>query len=491
MKGKVYLIGAGPGDPGLLTRKGERVLSQADVVVYDRLVGDGILAMMPAGAEKINVGKHAGRHPVPQHEINRILLEQAQAGKMVVRLKGGDCFLFGRGGEELELLCENHIPFEVVPGVPSPIAATAYAGIPVTHRDFCASVHFITGHRRENGELNLDYGALVRLNGTLVFLMSVATCGEIAQGLLDAGMSPDMDCAVIENGTRPNQRKFIATVGTIAAAVEENHVISPALIVVGRVCSLSDQFDWFTSAPLFGRRILVTAPAASGSRLGEKLRALGADVTEAPVIETVPLDFELPDLSGCRAAVFTSAFGVRTFFGRLLAAGKDARAFGGVRLAAIGSGTAAALREFGLIPDLVPGTYNAEELAAAMVSSGMAGRGDRAALLRAQEGNPVLAEKLREVGVLPAEVPVYETRPLPYEGPAPDSFDYVTFTSASGVKSFLRSCAPGGFDRFSKVRALCIGPQTAAAAAGAGMQIFQSNQATLDSMADFLEEAFS
>jgi len=491
MNGKVILIGAGPGDPGLLTLKGRRLLAEADVVVYDRLVGAEILAMMPDRAEKINVGKNSGRHPVPQHEINQILLGKALEGKTVVRLKGGDCFLFGRGGEELELLAEHGVSFEVVPGVPSPIAATAYAGIPVTHRDFCASVHFITGHRREDGTLNLDYGALVRLNGTLVFLMSVATCGEIAEGLIAAGMQPDMDCAVIENGTRANQRKFVATVGSIERTVEENHVVSPALIVVGRVCRLSDEFDWFSSRPLFGRRILVTAPAASGSRLAEKLRARGADVTVCPVIETVPLDFVPPELSGFRAAVFTSAFGVRTFFTRLFAAGRDARVFSATKIAAIGSGTAAALREFGLTADLVPDSFHAEALAKSMLETGMVRPGDRIALLRAKDGNPVLGELLRAGGAETAELPIYETRPLPYEGAAPDTFDYVTFTSASGAESFAHSCSLGGFTDLSRIRALCIGAQTAAAADRAGFLTCQSNQATLDSMADYLEEAFS
>ena len=484
--GKIILVGAGPGDAGLLTRKGEKALKSADVVVYDRLVGEDILAMMPAGAEQINVGKNSGSHPVPQDRINEILVEKALEGKTVVRLKGGDCFLFGRGGEELEIPAARGIPFEVVPGVPSPIAATAYAGIPVTHRDFCASVHFITGHRRENGALGLDFEALVRLNGTLVFLMSVATCGEIAAGLLAAGMPGDMDCAVIENGTRPNQRKFVSTLEKIRGVVEREKVVSPALIVVGRVCSLSGQFDWFSAAPLFGKKLLVTAPGASAGRLAEKLRPLGAQVVCRPAVRTVPLDFPLPALAGC--AVFTSAFGVRTFLERLLAAGLDARVFGGVKLAAVGSGTAAALREYGLSADLVPARYDAEALADELVQRGFA-RG-QVWLLRAEKGNPVLREKLLAAGADAREVPVYETLPLPYEGEAPDSFDFVLFTSASGAESFAASCRLGGFTEFSRVRALCIGPQTAAAARRAGMQTETSQTATLDSMADYLKEAF-
>ena len=491
MTGKVILVGAGPGDPGLLTLKGARCLAAADVVVYDRLVGDGILARMPERAEKINVGKHAGEHPVPQDRINAILLEKALEGKTVVRLKGGDCFLFGRGGEELELLRDRGVPFEVVPGVPSPIAATAYAGIPVTHRDYCSSVHFITGHRRENGALGLDFEALARLGGTLVFLMSVATCGEIAEGLMAAGMPPEMDCAVIENGTRPNQRKFVTVLGSLAETVADNRVVSPALLVVGRVCALSDGFDWFSAAPLFGRRFLVTSPEASGSRLAEKLRALGADVTCAPAVKTVPLPFALPELSGFRCAAFTSAFGVRTFFQRLFEQGRDARAFGGVSLAAVGPGTAAALREYGLSADLVPARFDAPALAAELLSRGLLRAGDRVLLARAETADPALPEALALAGVCAVELAVYKTVPLVREGEAPDRFDAVLFTSASGADGFAASCRLGGFTEFRRVRAVCIGPQTAAAADRAGMRTEQSPAASLDAMAAYLKEAFA
>ena len=244
--GKVYLIGAGPGDPGLLTVKGRDCLVKADVVVYDRLVGPKILEMIPESAERIDVGKNSGHHPVPQPEISRILLEKALEGKRVARLKGGDSFVFGRGGEELELLAAHGVPFEVVPGVTSAFAGAAYAGIPVTHRDYCASVHLITGHRQKNGALSIDYEALNRLKGTLVFMMSVANIDEIAQGLMAAGMSPDMPCALVENGTLPSQRKCLTTLALAARKVQEAQIHSPALFIVGRVCLLSETMDWFT-----------------------------------------------------------------------------------------------------------------------------------------------------------------------------------------------------------------------------------------------------
>ena len=264
--GIVYLVGAGPGDKELLTVKAVRLIEEADVIVYDRLVSESIMELIPDCCRRIDVGKNVGNHPVPQHEINKILLREAQAGQKVVRLKGGDPFVFGRGGEELELLADNGIPFEVVPGITSSISVPAYAGIPVTHRDFCSSLHIITGHAKEGADLAIDFDALVRLKGTLIFMMSVSTVGRIAKGLLLAGMEEDMPCAVIENGTYTKQRKFISDLAHIEEAVRRNGVKSPAVIAVGRVCSLSDRFDWFDGRPLKGRRILVTQPKSKASK---------------------------------------------------------------------------------------------------------------------------------------------------------------------------------------------------------------------------------
>ena len=243
------------------TWKGRDVLARAQVVVHDRLVSQAILDLIPPEARRIDVGKNAGHHPVPQGEINQILVREALAGHRVVRLKGGDSFLFGRGGEELEQLARLDIPFEVVPGITSALAAPAYAGIPVTHRDYCSSLHIITGHKKADGQLELDYGALVRLQGTLVFLMSVGSLGQIAQGLLAAGMSPDMPCALVENGTLPQQRSFSATLDTVAQVARDQEVRSPAVFLVGRVASLARQFHWFDRLPLKGKRLLVHPPA--------------------------------------------------------------------------------------------------------------------------------------------------------------------------------------------------------------------------------------
>lgn len=245
MKGKVWLVGAGPGDPGLLTIKGRDVLQHADVVVYDALLSSEILDMILEHTRRIFAGKRSGNHFLPQEETNRVLLEEALAGNKVVRLKGGDPFLFGRGGEELELLAANGVPFEVVPGVTSAIAVPAYNGIPVTHRDYCASVHIITGHRRKDHKLDIDFESLVRTKGTLVFLMGIASLPDICSGLLEAGMEPQMPAAVLEKGTTVQQRRISATIGTLASVCADREVQMPAIIVVGKVCSLADTFSWF------------------------------------------------------------------------------------------------------------------------------------------------------------------------------------------------------------------------------------------------------
>lgn len=243
--GKVCLVGAGPGDPGLMTLKGMEMIKRAEVVVYDRLVGPEILEWIPETAERIDVGKTSGDHPVPQYRISQILLEKALEGKFVVRLKGGDSFVFGRGGEELELLKDHGVPFEVVPGITSAIAGPAYGGIPMTHRDHCASFHVIAGHRREDGALNLDYEALRRVGGTLVFLMSVANVPEITRGLMAAGMAGDMPCAMIERATLPRQKKCLSTLNQIELDMKAMNVQPPAILVVGTVCNLSEKLSWF------------------------------------------------------------------------------------------------------------------------------------------------------------------------------------------------------------------------------------------------------
>lgn len=490
MNGNVILVGAGPGDPGLLTEKGRRALEQAQVVVFDRLVSPAILALIPAEAETIDVGKEASHHLVPQEQINRILLDKALEGKRVVRLKGGDPFLFGRGGEELELLEENGISFQVIPGVTSALSVPAYAGIPVTHRDFCSSLHIITGHARAGAELHIDFDALRRTGGTLVFLMGVTSLPRICRGLLEAGMDAAMPAAVIERGTLPGQRKVISTLEALPEAAKAAAIKSPAVIVVGKVCSLSDRFDWFARLPLAGKRVVVTRPADRSGSLTERLRSLGAEVVDYPCIRTVPrepaaeLDRAVSELSRYRWLVFTSPVGPGLFFDRLWAAGKDARALAGMKLAAIGPKTAAALSACGLTADLIPPTYDSPSLAAAMADVE-----GPVLLCRASRGSSALPELFQQKGIPFTDVPCYDTV---YENPDPAPVRallaepvLVTFTSASTVRGFAESLS--GAD-LSSVLGCCIGRQTAEEAKKYGISTVTAKEATIESLVECIKE---
>lgn len=491
---KVTLVGAGPGGRDLLTLRGAEVLQQAEVVVYDRLVSPDILDLIPQDAERVDVGKENHNHRVPQERINEILVELAQTGKQVVRLKGGDCYLFGRGGEECEYLLEHGIPFEVVPGVTSALAVPAYAGIPVTHRDYCSSVHIITGHARAGKALDIDFSSLVRTKGTLVFLMGLTALPQIIDGLLSAGMEETMPAAVISNGARGNQKKVVGTVGTLEAAVQAAGIQSPALIVVGKVCELSTSLDWFTPLPLHGKTIAVTRPRARMGTLSDKLRRLGANVLECPCIETVPLEngallrYTLSETWDW--VVLTSPAGVSAMRNALMQAGTDLRALYGMRFAVIGAGTAQALAQYGIQADLVPEVYDGAHLARALTCAALPG--EKVLILRAAQGASELTDILRAADIPFADIPTYETRyqtdhaAVLQQALAQGNLDAVTFTSASTVRGFVE--AVGAMD-YTKFTALCIGKQTAAQAEAYGMQVKVAKKATIDSMiACLLEE---
>lgn len=484
--GSVILVGAGPGDPGLLTLKGRQAIENAQVVVFDRLVSPAILSLIPADAEKIDVGKEASHHLVPQEEINRILLRKAQEGKRVVRLKGGDPFLFGRGGEELELLEEAGIPFQVVPGVTSALSVPAYAGIPVTHRDFCSSLHIITGHARAGAQLHIDFDALRRTGGTLVFLMSVTSLPQICDGLLGAGMAPEMPAAVIERGTLPTQRKLISTLENLPRDAENAKIKSPAIIVVGKVCALSDRFDWFDHLPLKGRTVVVTRPEARSGALTGRLRALGAEVIDYPCIRTVPrepaplLDIAIEKLQSYRCLVFTSPAGPEIFWKALRRAGKDARALAGLTLAAIGPKTAEVLEKHGLHADIVPKTFDSSHLAEAL--AGVVGP---VLLCRAGQGSEAVPRMLEEKGIPFEDVACYDTV---YASPDPQKLEsllekklLVTFTSASTVRGFAESLQGR---ELKNVLGCCIGRQTQAEAEKYGIATVVSEEATMDSLVE-------
>lgn len=492
--GKVWLVGAGPGDIGLLTIKGYGLLKEADVIVYDHLVGRSLLTAAEEHGRMINVGKEAGHHPVEQERINQILVEEARKGHSVVRLKGGDPFLFGRGGEELQVLRDNGIPFEVVPGVTSSLAVPAYQGIPVTHREYASSVHIITGHKKKDEMSGLDYDILARLKGTLVFLMGVTALGEIQTGLLGAGMSPDTPAAVLQEGTTARQKKVVASLKDLGQKADEAGITPPAIIVVGEVCRISDQLSWYEELPLSGMRILVTRPREHVSETADKLRRKGAEVLEVPAIATVPCT----DRSGLRETfehpevyswiVFTSQAGVRVFFDWMSENDRDVRDLHGIQIAVIGEGTKKALWERGIRADLMPEVYEGEALAEALIGRGI--RGKRILIPRAAKGNQMLVPMLEGAGAEIDDLPIYET--VYQECQSVDlkeeitrgRIDCVVFTSASTVDGF--AAVTKGID-YRQVKAACIGRQTKERACRYGMQCYTAEKATIDSLVELTE----
>lgn len=473
-KGKVWLIGAGPGDPGLLTCKGREALTQAQVVVFDRLVGDGVLALMPQDAKCINVGKEGGHHPTPQREIERILVREALAGNSVVRLKGGDPFVFGRGGEEIEALIAEGIPYEVIPGVTSAIAAPECAGIPVTHRGLANSLHIITGHTKEGGIPDEDYDALAKLGGTLEFLMGVSQAERICDELMARGFAPDSPIAAVEWGTTSKARTLVASLSDFPRKAKEFGLHSPAVIIVGEVAELAAKFAWRGTLPLWNKKVITTRPRSRQGRLAKMLRDLGAEVVELPCIATRPLEAELPPLSGYAWIGFTSETGVECFFAALAKEGRDVREIGDAKIAAIGATTARALASRGLKCDLVPkvfdGVHLAEELA-------KAADGAPILMLRAQNGSPELTQALGEAKADFREVALYVTEKVEPHF-RPDGADAVMFTSASTVRGFKAA-----FPDMEVPLACCIGAQTAREAERCGFtNIRVAEKATLEAL---------
>jgi uroporphyrinogen III methyltransferase/synthase len=475
-----------------MTLRGYEALKKADVVIYDRLLGSGILALLPAGAEKICVGKSPDRHPVPQEEINRILVRKALEGSRVVRLKGGDPFLFGRGGEELEELRKYKIPYEVIPGVSSAIAVPAYAGIPVTHRDYSSSLHIFTGHFSGERATGLDYPVLARLQGTLVFLMGVSSAGDICEGLLQAGMPGATPAAVIENGTGAYQRSIIATLETIAGEITDQGIHSPAVIVVGKTAALADRLAWINDRPLHGKRIIVTRPRAQGKSFCEKIESLGGEAIAFPCIETVPVPAEhlskaLKRLGSFTWISFSSAAGVECFFDALHRTGRDTRALYGVRIAAVGAATAKRLEEHGILPDLIPQSFDSRHLGELLVKK--AGPEDNVLIIRARDGSRILEEQFGKAGIRFESVPVYKTRFTGQNEDVPEirkiieshEFDLVTFTSASTVRGFVRAFP---LLDLTLCAAVCIGRETADAAEKCGMHTVVAQISTMDGMLD-------
>jgi uroporphyrinogen III methyltransferase / synthase len=476
--GTVYLVGAGPGDPGLLTLRAAELMERADVLVYDALVSPAILERSTR-AERVYVGKRGGEHHRTQEQINAILVDLARRHQTVVRLKGGDPFVFGRGGEEALVLMEAGIPFEVVPGVTAGIAAPAYAGIPVTQRGMAASVAFVTGHEDPTKpDTDVDWAHLARGVGTVVFYMGVGKMADNFRRLVEHGRAPETPAAAIEWGTYPRQRTVAGTLATLPALAREAGIGAPSLIVVGEVVALRDSLAWWDRRPLSGRRIVVTRARAQASDFAAALEALGAEVVQFPTIRIAPPADEAPLLRAAGEArrfdwiVFTSVNGVERFWDALQRQRCDARALGGVRVCAIGPATAAELARHGITADVVPDEFVAEAAVQALASAD-AMQGRRILLPRAEVARDVLPRQLRELGAEVVEVAAYTTvqdgtdaervRGLFRRG----EVDAVTFTASSTVRNFvdLVGTDVGG------AKVASIGPVTSGTARELGLAV--------------------
>ncbi|MCI9134181.1 MAG: hydroxymethylbilane synthase [Lachnospiraceae bacterium] len=475
-KGTVFLVGAGPGDPGLMSQKGLELLRLADVLVYDNLISSSLLNETKEDAELIYAGKRSSHHHLRQEETNALLVRKALEGKMVVRLKGGDPFIFGRGGEEAQELLAAGVSYEVVPGISSSYAAAAYAGIPVTHRDYASSFHVITGHESNKKEgLALDYATLAREEGTLVFLMGLGNLPGITASLMEQGKAKDTPAAVIQSGTTSRQRCVTGTLETIVDIVREAGIQTPAVTLVGQVVRLRQELQWFGNKPLFGTRVLLTGTRGMCQKQVQVLKETGAEAVPLSLIRTEPLDSPelteaMENLSGYRWIVLTSSNGVDLFFRYLRERNIDLRSLWGLRFAVIGEGTRKALEGYGILPDFVPEKYSSQDLAREWIPQ--LSSSEPVLLLRAREASQELPKALEEAGIPWKAVAMYQTgtdlrmgeelnRILP-------EMDYVTFASGSAVRAFASMVD----HRQGLPRVICIGPVTERAAEKAGIPVY-------------------
>jgi uroporphyrinogen III methyltransferase/synthase len=501
--GTVFLVGAGPGAPGYLSLRASEVLGLADVLVYDNLVGASIPERFAPRAKKIYVGKEAGKHVKTQGEICTLLVELASKHRTVVRLKGGDPYLFGRGAEEAEILHEAGIPFEVVPGITAAQGAAATAGIPLTHRAHNASLALVTGHEDPTKESStLDYEALARC-GHVVFYMGVGRLKAVASELMERGMPPDTPAAVVRNATLPDQQKVTGTVSDIAERSEASGIRPPALVFIGSNAA-SDGLDWFTARPLFGETVVVTRSRAQASVLSARLERLGARVVEFPVLEIVPVtgeelrlvDEAVRSLSHWDWIVFTSTNGVDILRDRLRAAKLDARAFAGVKIGAIGAATADRLEASGLVPDFVPTRFTTGDFCREFFERGLE-KGGPYLLARAREANPELAAELRAREARVTELTLYDTRPGGGDADdvkallRADTAAWVTFTSSSTVRYFQTRVGAGDFEAFSRhARYASIGPVTSTTMREFGVEpAVEARVHTIDGLVDAILDA--
>jgi uroporphyrinogen III methyltransferase/synthase len=501
--GKVYLIGAGPGDPGLITVKGLDCVKKADVVIYDYLANERLLEHRRADSELIYVGKQGSRHTLPQDEINGLIVAKAKAGKVVARLKGGDPFIFGRGGEEAEELVENGIPFEVVPGVTAATAVPTYAGIPLTHRDHTASVAFVTGHEDPTKpESKLHWKELATGIGTLVFFMGMKNLKNIVDNLISHGRSADTPVALIQWGTRTDQKVVEGTLKDIVHKVKEAKIGPPAIIVVGEVVGLRKKLNWFESKPLFGKRIVVTRSRDQASVFAETLIDRGATPIEFPSIDVVPpadwseLDAALDGLDTYQWIIFTSANAIKFFFERLRSRGMDIRSLRSNRICVVGPKTAEALEQYSLKPDLIPQEFKAEGVLAAL--GGEEVKGSRFLIPRAKVARELIPEKLREKGAEVTVATAYENvRPATDVDRVRKLFEEkkiaaVTFTSSSTVHNFVEMLGQKEYKNLvSGVTVACIGPVTAKTAEEYGLKVdIMPKDYTIPALVDAMVEFY-
>jgi len=495
-EGRVYLVGAGPGDPGLLTLRGRHLLTRADVVVYDYLVSERLLELAAPDAERIYVGKRASDHTLSQEEINRLLVDRARDGATVVRLKGGDPYVFGRGAEEALALVEAGVDFEVVPGVTAAVAAANYAGIPVTHRDMASQLGLVTGHEAADKPCSaLDWNVLGRWKGTLVFYMGMKNLRSICKKLIDEGMAGDMPAAVIRWGTTPHQQVVTATVGTLPDRAEQAGLGPPALVIIGRVVALREKLAWFERRPLFGRRIVVTRPRRQAGELTSRLEALGAEVIELPAIRIEPptdpalLRSAVSKLSEFDWIVFTSVNGVEAFFAALAEAGRDSRALAANKVCAVGPSTAGRLADFGIRVDAQPARYTGAAITETLASLDTLS-GARILCPRAENAPGDLIEALSARGAAVEDVAAYRTVPEPLDAArASELFErrevhWITFTSSSTVKNFF-SVVDAELIRSSSTRIASIGPVTSATLGRFGFRPdIQADEHTVDGLVE-------
>ncbi|TEB07025.1 Uroporphyrinogen-III C-methyltransferase [Pelotomaculum schinkii] len=503
-KGLVYLVGAGPGDPELITVKGLEAIRKADVIMYDRLAGRRLLAFARSGAELIYAGKSPDRHTLKQEEINRLLVEKALEGKVVTRLKGGDPFVFGRGGEEAEALVEAGVPFEIVPGVTSAVAVPAYAGIPVTHRELASTLSIITGNEDPvKDDSSIAWDKLATSGGTLVFLMGMSNLPNITGRLLAYGKPAQTPAALIRWGTTPEQQTLVGTLGDISAKAIQTGFKNPAVIVVGEVVSMREKLNWFENKPFFGKRVLVTRAREQASRLSEAIHALGGEPVEYPTIsiaepdDYAKMDMAIQEIESFNWIIFTSVNGVASFFRRLRHHRQDVRRLHRARLCAIGPKTSEALENYGLLVETVPGEYRAEEIVRELQDKVVAG--DRVLLPRAEIARRVLPEALTAMGAVVTEVTAYRTRTGSDDSSLITAMlqrkeiQVITFTSSSTVQNFVKMLdAPNLSDLLEGITVACIGPITAATARDLGVNVdVVAGEYTIEGLIKSIRDYFS